>query len=154
MHRIMHASWASLPSDIFSSCDGIICKLGVQVPCSLQLDRCLLQGYGIINLFLLSNLVTTTSTLPVLLGLLEGPVIQRIITPLSALFGCFFSFVSLIVWAYCMAPSWGLSFNDVSGHALFLMHGMQQLGLSISTWEIRSLTDLLVACMHAKLIIF
>lgn len=72
------------------------------------------QGYGIINLFLLANLVTTTSTLPVLLGLLEGDVIQRIITPLSVLFGCWFSFASLILWAYFMGPTWDLSFNDVS----------------------------------------
>ena len=78
---------------------------------------CAAQGYGIINLFLLANLVTTTSTLPILLGLLEGDVIQRIITPLSALFGCWFSFASLILWAYFMAPTWDLSFNDVSGSA-------------------------------------
>jgi hypothetical protein len=72
------------------------------------------QGYGIINLFLLANLVTTTSTLPVLLGLAEGELAERIITPLSVLFGCWFSFASLIVWAYVMAPTWGLSFTDVS----------------------------------------
>ncbi|CAL8463678.1 g3212 [Coccomyxa elongata] len=77
-----------------------------------------LQGYGIINLFLLANLVTTTSTLPILLGLLEGEFVERIITPLSVLFGCWFSFASLIVWAYCMAGSWGLSFND-SMHKVF-----------------------------------
>ncbi|KAK9917023.1 hypothetical protein WJX75_000095 [Coccomyxa subellipsoidea] len=77
-----------------------------------------LQGYGIINLFLLANLITTTSTLPVLLGLLEGDVIQRIITPLSVLFGCWFSFASLILWAYFMGPTWDLSFND-SMHKVF-----------------------------------
>lgn len=72
-----------------------------------------MQGYGIINLFLLANLVTATSTLPVLLGLLEGPVAERIFTPLSVLFGCWFSFASLVVWAYLLAPSQGLSFTEV-----------------------------------------
>ena len=71
------------------------------------------QGYGIINLFLLANLVTTTSTLPVLLGLLEGPRARRIITPFSALFGCWFAFAALVVWAAAMAGTWGLSTSDV-----------------------------------------
>ncbi len=59
--------------------------------------------------------MTTTSTLPVLLGLLDGPIASRLFTPLSALFGCWFSFASLILWAYFMGPTWDLSFNDVSG---------------------------------------
>ncbi len=89
--------------------------LDVCISCfSEQLVNVLRQGYGIINLFLLANLITTTSTLPVLLGLLEGERVQRIITPLSALFGCWFSFASLILWAYFNAPGWELSFNAVS----------------------------------------
>lgn len=95
--------------------------------CALDIScGCALQGYGIINLFLLANLITTTSTLPILLGLLEGEVTQRIITPLSVLFGCWFSFASLIVWAYCMAGSWGLSFNDVSGCSPQNLHLLRQ----------------------------
>lgn len=78
-----------------------------------MLSRACLQGYGIINLFLLSNLVTTTSTLPVLLGLLEGRRATRIVTPASALFGCWFAFAALLVWAAAMASTWGLSISDV-----------------------------------------
>jgi hypothetical protein len=72
------------------------------------------QGYPILNLFLLANLMTTTSTLPVLLGLLEGPVARRLLTPLSAIFGCWFSFAALVVYGRIMQPIWGGSMADVS----------------------------------------
>ena len=73
-----------------------------------------LQGYPILNLFLLANLMTTTSTLPVLLGLLDGPIASRLFTPLSALFGCWFSFASIVVYGRIMLSSWGGSMSDVS----------------------------------------
>ena len=73
----------------------------------------MLQGYGIINLFLLANLVTTTSTLPVLLGLFEGPLARRIVTPFSMLSGCWISFASLVVWAKIQAAPNGMTFSDV-----------------------------------------
>ena len=48
-----------------------------------------------------------------LLGLLEGPRARRIITPFCALFGCWFAFAALVVWAAAMASTWGLSTADV-----------------------------------------
>lgn len=77
-----------------------------------------MQGYPILNLFLLANLVTTTSTLPVLLGLLEGPIASRLFTPLSTLFGCWFSFASIVVYGRIMLPSWGGTMSDVSCSSL------------------------------------
>ncbi len=72
------------------------------------------QGYPILNLFLLANLMTTTSTLPVLLGLLDGPIASRLFTPLSALFGCWFSFASIVVYGRIMLADWGGTMSDVS----------------------------------------
>ena len=79
-----------------------------------------MQGYPILNLFLLANLVTTTSTLPVLLGLLDGPIARRLFTPLSALFGCWFSFACIVAYGRIMLSSWGGSMSDVS--SLLLVH--------------------------------
>ena len=47
-----------------------------------------LQDYNVISLFLLTNILNTTATIPILLGLWRGPLAQRVITPASALFGC------------------------------------------------------------------
>lgn len=79
-----------------------------------------MQGYPILNLFLLANLMTTTSTLPVLLGLLDGPIARRLFTPLSALFGCWFSFACIVAYGRIMLSSWGGSMSDVS--SLLLVH--------------------------------
>ena len=79
-----------------------------------------MQGYPILNLFLLANLMTTTSTLPVLLGLLDGPIACRLFTPLSALSGCWFSFASIVVYGRIMLSSWGGSMSDV--RSFLLMH--------------------------------
>ena len=73
-----------------------------------------MQGYPILNLFLLANLMTTTSTLPVLLGLLDGPIASRLFTPLSALFGCWFSFASIVVYGRIMLADWGGTMSNVS----------------------------------------
>ncbi len=75
---------------------------------------CAAQGYPILNLFLLANLMTTTSTLPVLLGLLDGPIASRLFTPLSALFGCWFSFAAIVVYGRIMLADWGGTMSDVS----------------------------------------
>ena len=75
---------------------------------------CAVQGYPILNLFLLANLMTTTSTLPVLLGLLDGPIASRLFTPLSALFGCWFSFAAIVVYGRIMLANWGGTMSDVS----------------------------------------
>ena len=57
------------------------------------------QGYGILNLFLLANLVTTTSAIPVLLGLWRHPIANKLSTPFSTIAGCWISFFSLVVYA-------------------------------------------------------
>ena len=85
-----------------------------QVSAGAQQPSRAAQGYPILNLFLLANLMTTTSTLPVLLGLLDGPIASRLFTPLSALFGCWFSFASIVVYGRIMLADWGGTMSDVS----------------------------------------
>eukprot|EP00271_Cylindrocystis_brebissonii_P017895 TRINITY_DN4869_c0_g1_i1.p1 TRINITY_DN4869_c0_g1~~TRINITY_DN4869_c0_g1_i1.p1 ORF type:complete len:561 (+),score=86.00 TRINITY_DN4869_c0_g1_i1:264-1946(+) len=58
-----------------------------------------LKGYNIIQLFLLANLITSTSTIPVFLGVIPGRKIQKIITPFSSFSGCGIGMASLFVWA-------------------------------------------------------
>ena len=79
----------------------------------------MLQGYGIINLFLLANLITTTSTLPVLAGLITHRWAHRLVTPATMLFGCLLGFVSLIVYARIQQPHWGLSLSGAL-HNVFI----------------------------------
>lgn len=58
-----------------------------------------LQGYNIIQLFLIANLLTTTSTLPVLAGLIRHRLAYRFVTATSMLVGCAFGLSSLFWWA-------------------------------------------------------
>lgn len=67
-----------------------------------------LQGYGIINLFLLANLITSTATLPVLSGLITTRWAHRVITPATMLFGCWLGFTSLVVYGRIQQPHWAL----------------------------------------------
>ena len=68
-----------------------------------------MQGYGILNLFLLANLITTTSSVPVLLGLWQHRWANYLVTPFSVLSGCVLSFFSLVVYAAIRKGGWGLS---------------------------------------------
>eukprot|EP00897_Mesotaenium_endlicherianum_P008970 jgi/Mesen1/8100/ME000434S07345 len=64
-----------------------------------------LQGYNILQLFLLANLITTTSTIPLLLGLVRGRAVQRIVTPFSMLSGCALGLASIFAWAEIHRPA-------------------------------------------------
>lgn len=76
----------------------------------------LLQGYDMLKMFLLTSLLTCTSTLPILAGLLRGDVASRLVTPVSVLFGCVFSFVSLLFWGIYQSQHMGLSYKDAMHH--------------------------------------
>lgn len=79
---------------------------------------CSLQGYNILQLFLLANLITTTSTIPVLLGLLPGRAAQKVVTPFSVVAGCLTGLAAVFVWAL-RRPA-GVSYSS-SLHSAFLV---------------------------------
>ena len=58
-----------------------------------------LQSYNIIQLFLLANLLTSTSTIPVCMGLWRHRLSYKYVTSTTCLAGCLTGFVSLLVWA-------------------------------------------------------
>ncbi|CAI5503874.1 unnamed protein product [Closterium sp. Naga37s-1] len=58
-----------------------------------------LQGFNVLQLFLLVNLINTTSFLPLLLGVLQGPLSRVCITPASSATGCASGLLALVVWA-------------------------------------------------------
>lgn len=58
-----------------------------------------LKSYNIIQLFLVANLVTTTSTLPVLFGLIRHRLAYKFITPFAMLFGCLQGLIGVFWWA-------------------------------------------------------
>jgi Na+/proline symporter len=62
-----------------------------------------LKGYSVINLFQIANLVTTTATLPFLIGLWEPG--YEYFDGLSALFGCIFSLICVIVYGGCTSST-------------------------------------------------
>eukprot|EP00850_Spirogloea_muscicola_P006407 SM000030S11416 [mRNA] locus=s30:496242:502221:- [translate_table: standard] len=78
-----------------------------------------LQGYNILQLFLLANLITTTSTVPVLAGMWQGRWSQKLVTPFSCLSGCAVSFSSLFWWAEVNKKSYE-KYGDVI-HRIFLV---------------------------------
>eukprot|EP00898_Chlorokybus_atmophyticus_P001957 jgi/Chlat1/2762/Chrsp187S00197 len=76
-----------------------------------------LKGYSVLSLYLLANLVTTTSAIPLLLGLWRDKWGSKLVTSFSMLFGCLFSFASLFVYAK-IKQNEGESYNDVV-HTMF-----------------------------------
>ena len=78
-----------------------------------------LQNYNVISLFLLTNILNASATIPILMGLWRGKLAYRIITPASALFGCILGLISVIVYAILQAPHWGVSNNEAL-HSVFL----------------------------------
>ncbi|KAK9797380.1 hypothetical protein WJX73_007847 [Symbiochloris irregularis] len=108
----------------------------LNVPCIVTS----LQGYNILNLFLLANLITTTSTLPVLAGLIKHPWAHRIVTPATMLFGCWLSFASLCIWSKAKAADWHLTtaqaihktfFENYDWPPFVLALGISVLGMAI-----------------------
>ena len=77
-----------------------------------------MQGYGILNLFLLANLVTTTSSVPVLMGLWSHRAGNYLVTGFSVLSGCVLSFFSLIAYAGIRKGGWGVSMSQAV-HTVF-----------------------------------
>ncbi|KAK9811347.1 hypothetical protein WJX72_002216 [[Myrmecia] bisecta] len=78
-----------------------------------------LQSYNIISLFLIANLVTTTSTLPLLAGLLRGYWARRIVTSFSMLSGCALGLTSLFVWAKCSQKETELTYSAALHRTFF-----------------------------------
>lgn len=71
------------------------------------------QSYNIIQLFLVANLLTSTSTIPVLAGLWYSPRGLKVVTPFSMLFGCAQSIASLFWWSRIDQQSYE-TYGDVS----------------------------------------
>ncbi|KAK9858885.1 hypothetical protein WJX84_001389 [Apatococcus fuscideae] len=78
-----------------------------------------LQSYNIISLYLLGNLVTTTHTLPIIAGLIPGKWAERIVTPFTAIFGCWVGFAAVVVYAALRRHSWGLSLSAALHQVFF-----------------------------------
>lgn len=72
-----------------------IASVFINVP--LMIVGCL-PGLSITSLYLIMNILTTTSTLPIFMGLL--PQFDNYIHGSSVLFGCSFSLASVIVYGY------------------------------------------------------
>ena len=88
-----------------------------------------LQSYNIISLYLLGNLVTTTHTLPILFGLIPGKWAERIVTPFTAIFGCWVGFAAVVVYAALQRHSWGLSLSAALHQVSTQLHLPLPLGL-------------------------
>ena len=63
-----------------------------------------LQGYNILQLFLLANLITTAAVIPIMGGLYQGPYSRQIFTPLSAVLGVVSGISPLFWWAKVAYP--------------------------------------------------
>jgi hypothetical protein len=57
------------------------------------------QGYNVLQLFLLANLITTTTVVPLMAGLWHGPRGQKVVTPFSMMAGSLTAVASLFWWA-------------------------------------------------------
>ncbi|RKO90676.1 hypothetical protein BDK51DRAFT_43350 [Blyttiomyces helicus] len=64
-----------------------------------------LQGYSIISLYLIPNMIATTSALPLLMGLID--CLEGYVTGFSVLFGCVFSFFSVAVYGIIDGDDFG-----------------------------------------------
>ena len=62
-----------------------------------------LQGFKITSLYLIMNILTTTATLPIILGLI--PQFEYYVNGPSVLFGCAFSLTSVIFYGYISTGS-------------------------------------------------
>ena len=58
-----------------------------------------LQGYNVLQLFLLGNLICTAAVIPILGGLYCGPFSRQIFTPFSAMLGVLTGLSSLFWWS-------------------------------------------------------
>ncbi|CAI5506165.1 unnamed protein product [Closterium sp. Naga37s-1] len=71
-----------------------------------------LKGYNVLQLFLLANLLTTTSVIPVMAGVIPGKWSRRVITPFSVGFGCLSGIASLFIWTQIYSVKNDMSYSD------------------------------------------
>ncbi|CAI5519513.1 unnamed protein product [Closterium sp. Naga37s-1] len=71
-----------------------------------------LKGYNVLQLFLLANLLTTTSVIPVLAGVIPGKWTRKAITPFSVGFGCLSGIASLFIWTQIYSVKYDMSYSD------------------------------------------
>ncbi|CAI5475751.1 unnamed protein product [Closterium sp. Yama58-4] len=71
-----------------------------------------LKGYNVLQLFLLANLLTTTSTIPVMAGVIPGKWSRRVVTPFSVGFGCLSGIASLFIWTQIYSVKYDMSYSD------------------------------------------
>ncbi|KAK9712816.1 hypothetical protein K7432_006888 [Basidiobolus ranarum] len=95
-----------------------------------------LKGYQVMNLFLLSNLVTTCFILPVFMGLWQGPG-RHMINTVSVFIGCFSGFASVMVYGTIVKGNLkdGMYFTFFAGYQyppFLLALGFSGIGLIVS----------------------
>ncbi|KAK9712785.1 hypothetical protein K7432_006915 [Basidiobolus ranarum] len=95
-----------------------------------------LKGYQVIDLFLLSNLVTTCFILPIFSGLWEGPG-RHMVNTASVLIGCVSGFASVMVYGTIVKGnlSDGMHFTFFEGYdfpPFLLALGFSGIGLIVS----------------------
>ncbi|KAK9858888.1 hypothetical protein WJX84_006937, partial [Apatococcus fuscideae] len=78
-----------------------------------------LQGYNIISLYVLGNLVVSTHTLPIIAGLIPGRWAERIVTPFTAICGCWVGFAAVVIYAALRRYDWGLSLSAALHQVFF-----------------------------------
>lgn len=71
-----------------------------------------LMGYNVLQLFLLANLITTASFVPILSGVIQGDWTRKTITPWSVMFGCACGLLSLFGWAVRSKTKLDISYSD------------------------------------------
>ncbi|GJP42579.1 hypothetical protein CLOM_g2130 [Closterium sp. NIES-68] len=71
-----------------------------------------LKGYNVLQLFLLANLLTTTSVIPVLSGVIPGKWTRKAITPFSVSLGCLLGLASLFIWTQIRVNQTGMTYCD------------------------------------------
>ncbi|CAI5932331.1 unnamed protein product [Closterium sp. NIES-64] len=71
-----------------------------------------LKGYNVLQLFLLANLLTTTSVIPVMAGVIPGKWSRWVVTPFSVGFGCLSGIASLFIWTQIYSVINDMSYSD------------------------------------------
>ena len=98
-----------------------------------------LQGYNILQLFLLANLITTAAVTPIMGGLYQGPYSRQIFTPTSAVVGVFTGISPLFWWAKVAYPPempysealWNVFFYAYDYPPFLLAFGFSLVGIAL-----------------------
>ena len=96
------------------TCDPFLRRVPTAVRC--------VQSYNIIQMFLVANLLTSTSTIPVLAGLWHSKLGLQVVTPFSVLMGCAQG-VGAIFWWTALDIQTGETYGQVCHCSQCVSHG-------------------------------